>query len=345
MEKFQQYEELNSKLMNSNKFKNVIQSIQSILASLGIKKTDLTIQDYSKLLIFETLGLEKGTLSKENCLRILDNKKTEIKLFVPDKGLEALGVDKNTLEKDYIKLLTGQKTEMMPFSIPYTKEKEDLLKRENIEYSYKGNEKENGLLKFDGKIKIDPAFMVENTQDNVNLLKKANIEFDKMPDTKALKLKDTLALTALLINPGMGLVLGVYYVAKVIPQRRGVKNELGLTKEQISDLKKGDSVKHKIGNNTYIMQLDKETNSIVSVKKDQLNIPDRMFGQELSQRDKAKLASGFSFQLDNGISVQLDLNKRNGVKYTNSNGHEISYKEVVQYQDSRTQARSNSIKM
>lgn len=246
---------------------------------------------------------------------------------IPYKQLEALGLNTKALtQEDISRLLHNEKTEVRAFSIEYTKDREDFLKNENIKYNIRedGGKKK---LEFEGRIAIEAKYYAQNTPETIDLLKKANIQYEQAPENeKLLKLKDALLVLAVLDNPLIGAAISIYYLAKVIPKRLEVKNDMGLSRSEIKQLKKGETVQHKNERNEIVlMQFDKATNSISSVKQTQINPPDEILGQKLTPQDKIHILMGETVQLKNGIQIQLNLLRSNGIEYKDSKGKEISF--------------------
>jgi hypothetical protein len=246
---------------------------------------------------------------------------------IPYKQLEALGLDTKALtQEDISRLLHNEKTEVRAFSIEYTKDREDFLKNENIKYNIRedGGKKK---LEFEGRIAIEANYYAQNTPETIELLKKANIQYEQAPENeKLLKLKDALLVLAVLDNPLIGAAISIYYLAKVIPKRLEVKNDMGLSRSEIKQLKKGETIQHKNERNEIVlMQFDKATNSISSVKQTQINPPDEILGQKLTPQDKIHILMGETVQLKNGIQIQLNLLRSNGIEYKDSKGKEISF--------------------
>lgn len=252
---------------------------------------------------------------------------------IPYRQLETLGLDPKTLTKDDLnRLLNNQKTEVHPFSIEFTPEREAFLKKENIEYDIKTDTTGAKKLEFQGRIMIDTSYFVNNTPENIDLLNRTNVQYEKAQgNEKLLQLKDSLALAAALIQPQIGAILLIYYAMKIIPKRLDVKNEMGLSRNEINSLQSGQTIQHRNKENEVIlMQLDKATNSISTVKQSQINPPDEILGQKLTQQDKVKILMGESVQFPNGLQIKLDLFKSNGIQYKDSNGNEISMEDAKQ---------------
>ena len=255
---------------------------------------------------------------------------------IPYDKLKQFGIEPENLSaKDYFKLLHNQATEVIPFSLEYTKDREELLKKEKIAYSVE-TENDKQYLRFSGRIQMEPTYTAENTPQNIDLLKRANVQYETSPENeKVLKMKDSLALMAAILNPEIGAILAIYYAMKIIPKRLEVKNEMGLSRDEMKELQSGKMIQHRNGDNVVLMQLDKDTNSITSVKQNSINIPNTLLGQELSQVEKARLLTGNKVTLDNGVTLEIDLLKKGGLKYTNSQGKELSYKEALEYKNTR----------
>ena len=246
---------------------------------------------------------------------------------IPYKQLEALGLNTKALtQEDISRLLHNEKTEVRAFSIEYTKDREDFLKNENIKYNIRedGGKKK---LEFEGRIAIEANYYAQNIPETIDLLKKANIQYEQAPENEnLLKLKDALLVLAILDNPLIGAAISIYYLAKVIPKRLEVKNDMGLSRSEIKQLKKGETIQHKNERNEIVlMQFDKATNSISSVKQTQINPPDEILGQNLTPQDKIHILMGETVQLKNGIQIQLNLLRSNGIEYKDSKGKEISF--------------------
>ena len=267
---------------------------------------------------------------------------------IPYNQLEAMGFDPKSLSKeDLSRLLRNEKTEVHPFSIEFTPEREAFLKKENIDYSIKTNDNGTKKLEFSGRIAIEANYYTENTPQNIDLLKKANIQYERAPENeRLLKLKDALLVLAVLDNPLIGAAISIYYLAKVIPKRLEVKNEMGLSRGEIKQLQHGETIQHKNDRNEIIlMQLDKATNSISSVKQTQINPPDEILGQKLTPQDKIKILMGETVQLNNGIQIQLNLLRSSGIEYKDAKGMEISFDVAQKATQQNTQSNKHQVKL
>lgn len=264
---------------------------------------------------------------------------------IPFEKLKELGIEPEKLKADdYFKLLNNQKTDVINIRLEYTPERENLLKNEKINYQIL-DEGGKQIITFDARIQMEPQYTAKNTTENIDLLKKANLQYEAAPDNSVLKVRDSLALTAALLNPEIGAILAIYYAMKVIPKRLDVKNDMGLSHSEISALKSGKTIQHRVGSDLMVMQLDSKTNSISSIKQSDIQVPNEILGKQLSQNEKSRLQSGFEVTLDNGVSLKLDLNKAGGLKYTDSKGKELSYKEAVEYKAEEKETQKTGLKL
>lgn len=246
--------------------------------------------------------------------------------------LRELGLERLD-EKDRKKLEKQGTTDLVDFEIPFSAEKEAFLKKENIEYE-RAADGNGEKLKFKGRVKTEKECTAENTPENIDILKNANIQFDELPERKILKLRDTAILGAAVVHPAIGAILAVRYACKIIPKRINVKNDMGLADGELKSLKAGKTIQHRDnGGNVFVMQLDRKTNGVVSINQKDIRVPDSILGYRLSHMEKARLKGGAKVSLPNGVELCLDLNNPNGVKYTAmENNREISYEEAARQQ-------------
>lgn len=222
------------------------------------------------------------------------------------------GLDKSQLSREDLNNLNaadGSRTRLIQFSIEDNKNNRDLLDKEKIKYVA-----EDGNLKFDGKASAIKYVEADNNEENKKKLRQNDIDFSetgnkiKVEGVNARK----LAIAAItLIYPVAGIAL------MVIPQREEIKNDMSLSKADMKALKAGEliSKKNAKGENT-LMQLDKDTNSLVSVKAKDVSIPNKINGVQLTPIQKEQLKSGNEIKLHiagQDRAVRLDLNSANGL--------------------------------
>lgn len=249
--------------------------------------------------------------------------KEEQERVLPYEALESLGINKKDLKaSDTEALLAGNKTDLMKFSVEDTKERRAVLDKEKVEYT-----SENGKLNFEGKVQLQKYMTVDNTEENKNILKGAKIDFEELQGNK-LKL-DSNAMRkvaiglAVLVSPVTALAL------VLVPKRTEVKNDLGLTDKDIKDLKKGEAVGHtNAKGERLLVQLDKDTNNLVSVRSNDISIPNKIAGQEITPIQKELLKSGKEIQVKDStgqtVFAKIDLNEKTGLSLKDENGQKIT---------------------
>lgn len=249
--------------------------------------------------------------------------KEEQEKILPYEALESLGINKKDLKaSDTEALLAGNKTELMKFSVEDTKERRTVLDKEKVEYT-----SENGKLNFEGKVQLQKYMTVDNTEENKNILKGAKIDFEELQGNK-LKL-DSNAMRkvaiglAVLVSPVTALAL------VLVPKRTEIKNDLGLTEKDIKDLKKGEAVGHtNAKGERLLVQLDKDTNNLVSVRSNDISIPNKIAGQEITPIQKEQLKNGQEIQVKDStgqtVFAKIDLNEKTGLSLKDENGQKIT---------------------
>jgi len=241
-----------------------------------------------------------------------------------NEDLKNLGVNQESLSKDdKTKLDQGEKTGLLQLSIVDSKENRDLLKNENVPYKV-----EDGRLSFEGKVSILKTLTTDNTTENQEALKSNEIKFKEEGNKLTLDNKNIkkFAIAALvLINPIAAAVLLLY------PKRSEIKNDRELSKEEIKLLKTGETLARTDKNNERVLlQVDRETNELVSVKLKDISIPDKINGETLSPMQKENLKNGKEIQLQNNkgeaITAKLDLNEKSGLLLKDEKGQRIESK-------------------
>jgi hypothetical protein len=261
--------------------------------------------------------------------------KQEQENIFPYEALESLGINKKDLKNsDTDALLAGRKTDLMKFTVEDTPERRKVLDREKVDYSA-----QNGKLDFEGKVQLQKYMTADNTEENKNILKGAKIDFEEL---KGNKLKfDTNALrklaigVAVLISPVTALAL------MLVPKRTEIKNDLGLSEKDIKDLKKGEAVGHtNAKGERLLVQLDKDTNNLVSVRSKDISIPKKVAGQDITPIQKEQLKDGREIKVTDKqgqtVFAKIDLNEQSGLSLKDENGRQIH---VVQEQ---TQKQENN---
>ena len=261
--------------------------------------------------------------------------------ILPYEALESLGVNKRDLRSsDINSLLAGEKTDLMKFSVDDTLERKTVLEKEKVAFT-----NENGKLNFEGKVQLQKYMTAKNTEDNKQILKSANIDFEELQGNK-LKF-DTSAMRKLAIGVAV-LISPITAVALVlVPKRSEIKNDLGLTEKDIIDLKKGEVVGHtNAKGERLLVQLDKDTNNLVSVRSNDISIPNKVVGQEITPIQREQLKNGKEIQIKDSTSqivfAKIDLNEKTGLSLKDENGIKI---DVVEEQRQNVQPKFETDKL
>jgi Protein of unknown function (DUF3945) len=98
---------------------------------------------------------------------------------------------------------------------------------------------------------------------------------------------------------------------------REINEDLNLSEKVKNQLQAGEIVQSKIKDESYLMQLDKQTNQVLSIQQSKLIVPDFINDVQLSLDQKNALRQGQPIELkkgDTNLTVKLDLNQRSGFK-------------------------------
>lgn len=230
---------------------------------------------------------------------------------VPWDSLKEIGIHSQKLGTNDINTLkSGHKTNLLDVSIKDTLENREMLKGEKVSFV-----SENDRLHFQGKVLLQKELSVTNTPEVVNNLKKNNISFNEENNGRRLSIKGSslrkLAMTALfLVDPVAAIAI------MLIPKRNVVKNEFALSRKELDFLKSGELLPKRIGNEKVLIQLDKETNEVVTAKTKNVFVPNKIDGIAISPIQKDQLIEGKEVKLLNeeknkAINIKLDLNSPN----------------------------------
>jgi hypothetical protein len=105
---------------------------------------------------------------------------------------------------------------------------------------------------------------------------------------------------------------------QVYPVKNEINNDIKLQPDQIERLKRGELVSSEIGGKMYLVQLDKETNDLIRMQKDNV-VPDIVRGYDLKDDEKQRLLNGQSIHFADPrtgetVSVKIDLNHVRGIE-------------------------------
>lgn len=227
--------------------------------------------------------------------------------------LAEMGVDKTEIYvSDLQKLMQGKMSEMLNFSIPDKQAVRDFLDKEKVDYTI-----ENDKIKFSGKVKYETVYEAEDNEKNRSLLNENKISYEAIPEKNRLRwvASNAAMLAIFAINPIIGIVAFSYNTLRLIAKKREIDNTYNLAHPDLQSLKKGEIIQSsdRYGN-TIIRQLDKDTNTIMSVRADSIKIPHKIFDTELSERQKQLLRNGMAVEIkdENGKKVKVRLDLVNG---------------------------------
>jgi hypothetical protein len=104
------------------------------------------------------------------------------------------------------------------------------------------------------------------------------------------------------------------------PVRAEIKNDIGLSDNEINRLQKGQLVAKNINGERYLVQLDKETNELLKAKTKDINVPTHIQDVELNNVQRERLRKGQLITIESGkekIQVGIDLDNKRGLKFSN----------------------------
>jgi Protein of unknown function (DUF4099)/Protein of unknown function (DUF3945) len=104
---------------------------------------------------------------------------------------------------------------------------------------------------------------------------------------------------------------------------REIRDDLNLSEKTKAQLQAGEIVQSKQKEEVHLMQLDKQTNQVLSIQQSKLIVPDFINDVQLSLDQKNALRQGQPIELikaataekgETSLTVKLDLNQRSGFK-------------------------------
>ena len=274
----------------------------------------------------------------------MEKQQSEAKATINWDDLKAVGIDPEKLKKeDRENLSQGGKTGKINFSIDDTAENRERLNKEKVEYKV-----EDGKLNFEGKAASHKYSTVDNTEEIKVQLKKNNIEYSE--EGKHLKLDDIN--TRKLFIAGVTAVYPVAGIAlMVIPKRHEIKNDFSFSKDEVKALNDNKIVvKDNLKGEKTLYQKDSDTNEIVSVKANDISIPKKINGVDITPMQMELLKNGKEITLTNDTlnissNVRLDLNAKNGLAITPIQySQEYSKKQEEEQKQSQQQDPSEKTK-
>ncbi len=227
-------------------------------------------------------------------------------------AIEAQGLDKKLSKEEIENLMKLKPSELKNIELPFSKETADSLKKQGVDFDVKDN-----TIKFKAKFMVQQeAFKVEDNLKNVKLLEKEEVPYKRnngfLEITKSNLKKLGFGVLALL-NP---VAAAAVYIAT---RKTEVDNAFGLSKEQMKTLRNGGIVVK----NEKLLQLDKETNNIFSVSKNDIKIGKEIQGVKLTEFEKTKLKNGIPVNLKTNegkkFEAKIDLFSKDGISINTLN--------------------------
>lgn len=250
---------------------------------------------------------------------VLDGKGAAVD--IPLSSLKEVGIKPENLNiEDLDSLRTGKKTGMLNLSIEDNKANRELLKNEKVDYKA-----EDGKLNFEGKIGMLRYLTADNTPENKSILKKNEIDFNEQGNRlkiEGINFRKIAIAAIILTSPIAGIAL------LLVAKKKDIKNDMALSKQEIKALKDGAVISRTNSKQEKVlMQLDKDTNDLVSIKARDIAIPNKIGGIQLSPMQKEALKNGREITITNDTqtaNVRLDLNAKNGIAVVDTNGIEVA---------------------
>ena len=235
--------------------------------------------------------------------------------------LAGMGVDKTEIKlSDLHNLLQGKLSDMMNFTVPDNKAVRDFLDKAKVDYSI-----ENDKIKFSGKVKSETVYEADDNERNRNILNENKISYETIPEKNRLRwvASNAAILAIYAINPIIGIVAFSYNTLRLIAKKIQIENTYNLANPELQRLKKGEIIQSsdRFGN-AVIRQLDKDTNTIMSVRTDSIQIPHKIYDTNLSERQKQLLRNGMAIEIkdDRGKKINVRLDLVNGTGLTTIGG-------------------------
>lgn len=243
-----------------------------------------------------------------------------------------MGVDKTEISTDDLnKVMQGKLSGMLNFTVPNNQAVKDFLDKEKIDYTV-----ENDKIKFSARIKSETVYEAEDTKSNRKILDDAHISYQPVPKKSRVRwVGSNAAILAIgVINPIVGIIAFTYNTLRLIAKKRRINNSFQLANPELERLQSGEIVMgtDRFGRNV-LRQLDKETNTIMSVQTDSIKIPDKIFQTELTDKQKQILQTGGTLKIkdENGNTkkIRIDLLNESGLASMRKRGNETVEKERI----------------
>lgn len=124
----------------------------------------------------------------------------------------------------------------------------------------------------------------------------------------------------------------------VFPKRNEIENSLNLSKEELDKLKNNEvistTIKENGRNEKVFVQMDEETKTLMSVRKEEIHLPNAIGDIVLGNKDKDYIREGKPIELekeDTKITVGIDLNSRGGFRIIDGDMDEWKRKKLIEW--------------
>lgn len=125
---------------------------------------------------------------------------------------------------------------------------------------------------------------------------------------------------------------------RIFPAMKEIKNEFSLSEKELEKLRDNRTITKSIdrGNGTErcYLQLDKETNTVMHVKANEIHIPDAIGEAVIGSEQKERIRNGEPVEIhldDTTVTVGVDLNDRTGFKVINGDLDQWRMKKLIEW--------------
>lgn len=125
---------------------------------------------------------------------------------------------------------------------------------------------------------------------------------------------------------------------RIFPRRKELMSNTGLSAKDVEKLKNGNAIKKEMTEDGkkrgYYLQLDKETNTLLRIKSDEVNIPNSIRNVVLGREQKEQLREGKPIELEvdgTKITAGINLDKIGGFSYVIGNMVEWEKQKAIEW--------------
>jgi len=266
-------------------------------------QNDFNLTDAEQIKLYAGKMINKTIQGKRHLLQ-LDRETNEI-IYAKTANIK-LPFDVN--EKDRERLLTGKSVQIQTETGRHTV-KVDLLNANRFS--------------MDGE---SPAIRYVGSYFTMTDLQPEHIQKYNLKEQDLQRLLDGYRTNLIELNDGngtkgkLGLIRNDDKTAslQVFPVKNEINNDLHLNPQEIDKLKRGETVTTEIAGKQYICQLDKDTNDLLRMQKDNV-VPDNIRGYKLNENEKERFINGQSIHFPDPrtgetVTARLDLHHVRGIE-------------------------------